>query len=84
MNRRKKKITETDRELLYLSNDIDKLKTKVKQLKNATAMMDDEAFKSMCQVEKSNLPVVIKGNGLKRKSEQSKTNLELKRKKLSK
>ena len=48
MNRRKKKITETDRELLYLSNDIDKLKTKVKQLKNATAMMDDEAFKSMC------------------------------------
>ena len=58
-------------------------------------MMDDEAFECMrLAEEKSNLSYVIKGNGLKRKSEKSKASiatllkeigeLEEKRKKLSK
>ena len=54
--------------------------------------MDDEAFEYMrLAEEKSDLPFVIKGNGLKRKSEQSKVSiatwsgkLEEKRKKLIK
>ena len=93
--KKKKDNSETDRQLLHLSNDIDKLKTKVKQLENAIAMMDDEAFECMLLAkEKSDLSYVIKGNGLKRKSEQSKASiatlsketrdLEEKRKKLSK
>ena len=70
------------------------MKTKVKQLENATVMMDDEAFECMrLAEEKSNLSYLIKGNGLKRKSEKSKASiatllkeigeLEEKRKKLS-
>ena len=57
-------------------------------------MMDDEAFECMrLAKEKSDLSYVIKGNGLKRKSEQSKASiatlskeirgLEEKRKKLN-
>ena len=39
-------------------------------------MMDDEAFECMrLAEEKSNLSYVIKGNGLKRKSEQSKVSI---------
>ena len=86
---------ETDRQLLHLLNYINKLKTKVKQLKNDIAMMDDEAFKCMhLAEEKSDLSYVIKGNGLKCKSEQNKASiatlsketgeLEEKSKKLSK
>ena len=93
--KKKKDKSETDRQLLHFSNDIDKLKTKVKQLENAIAMMDDEAFECMrLAEERSDLSYVIKGNGLKRKSEQSKAStatlsketgdLEEKRKKLSK
>ena len=94
--KKKKEKSETGRQLLHLSNDIDKLKTKVKQLENAIAMMDDEAFKCMrLAEEKSNLSYVIKGNGLKHKSEQSKASIamlskeigeleEKKKKKLSK
>ena len=79
MNLRKKKredSSETDRQLLHLSNDIDKLEKKVKQLENAIAMMDDEAFECMCLAkEKSDLSYVIKENGLKHKSEQSKASI---------
>ena len=87
--------TETDRQLLHPLNYIDELKTKVKKLKNGIAMMDDEVFKCMhLTEEKSHLSYVIKGNGLKQKSEQNKASiatlsketgeLEEKRKKLSK
>ena len=39
-------------------------------------MMDDEAFECMCLAkEKSDLSYVIKGNGLKCKSEQSKASI---------
>ena len=48
------------------------MKTKVKQLENTVAMIDDEAFECMhLAEEKSDLSYVIKGNGLKRKSEES-------------
>ena len=68
--------SETDRQLLHLSNDIDKLEKKVKQLENAIAMMDDEAFECMCLAkEKSDLSYVIKENGFKHKSEQSKASI---------
>ena len=69
--------------MLHLPNDVDKLKTKVKQLENATVMMDDEAFECMrLAKEKSGLSYVIKGNGLKRKSESNpKTALQRNRKK---
>ena len=68
--------SETDRQLLHLSNDIDKLEKKVKQLENAIAMMDDEAFECMCLAkEKSDLSFVIKENGFKHKSEQSKASI---------
>ena len=74
--KKKNDNSETDRQLLHLLNDIDKLKTKVKQLENAITMMDDEAFECMhLAEEKSNLSYVIKGNGLKRKSEQSKASI---------
>ena len=78
MNLRKKRedSSETDRQLLHLSNDIDKLEKKVKQLENAIAMMDDEAFECMCLAkEKSDLSHVIKENGFKHKSEQSKASI---------
>ena len=97
MNLRKKKKdnSETDRQPLHLSNDINKLKTKLEQLGSAIAMMDDEVFECMHLAEdKSDLSHFIKGNGLKRKSEQSKASittlskeigeLEEKRKKLNK
>ena len=69
--------------MLHLPNDVDKLKTKVKQLENATVMMDDEAFECMrLAKEKSGLSYVIKGNGLKRKSGSNpKTALQRNRKK---
>ena len=53
--KKKKDNSVTDRQLLHLSNDIDKLKTKVKQLANAIAMMDDEAFECMRLAEKRSL-----------------------------
>ena len=70
------------------------MKTEVKQLENGIVMMDDKAFEYMrLAKEKSDLSYVIKGNGLKRKSEQSKASiatlskeigeLEEKRKKLN-
>ena len=65
MNLRKKKKdnNETDRQLLQLSNGIDKLKTKVKQLENAIAMTDDEAFECMHLAPKRNLTchMLLKG-----------------------
>ena len=74
----KKDNRETDGQPLHLSNEIDKLKKKVKQLENAIAMVDDEAFECMRLVEeKSDLSYVIKGNGLKRKSEQSEVSIAL-------
>ena len=93
--KKKKDNSETDRQLLHLQNDIDKLKAKVKQLENAIVMMDDETFECMrLAEEKSDLSYVVKGNGLERKSEQCKASivtlskeigeLEEQRKKLSK
>ena len=75
---KKKDNSETDRQLLHLSKYIDKLKTKVKQLENAIVVMDDEAFECMrLAKEKSDLSYVIKGNSLKRKSEQSKASIAM-------
>ena len=74
--KKEKDNSETDRQPLHLSNDIDKSKTKLEQLGSAIAMMDDEVFECMHLVEKkSELSYVIKGNGLKRKSEQSKASI---------
>ena len=71
--KKKKGNSETDRQLLHLLNDIYKLKIKVKHLENAIAMMGDEAFECMrLAEEKSGLSYLIKGDGLKHKSEQSK------------
>ena len=78
MNLRKKKkdSSEIDRQLLRLLNDIDKLKTYIKTY--AITMMDDEAFKCICLAEeKLDLSYVIKGNGLRRKSEQSKASIAM-------
>ena len=78
LREKKKDNSETDRQLLHLSNGINKLKTKVKQLENAVAMMDDEAFEYMCLAEeKSDLSYVIKWNGLKCKSEPSKASIAM-------
>ena len=60
LRKKRKDNSETDRQLLHLSNDIDKSKTKVKQLENAIAMMDDEALEIMSLAEeKSDLSYVI-------------------------
>ena len=74
--KKKKDSSEIDRQLLRLLNDIDKLKTYIKTY--AIAMMDDEAFKCMrLAEEKPDLSYVIKGNGLRRKSEQSKASIAM-------
>ena len=78
---------------IYLSNDIQKLKVQVENMKKAISRMNDEAFDCMEKVEKKgDISYVLMGNRLKRHSDKMKgdkdklerdiNELELKRKKL--
>ena len=61
-----------------MSADIDKIKTKCKQLQDAINMMEKEFVECMENAElKNDLSFVIKGNGLKRSSDKTKEDLLL-------
>ena len=66
---KKQALNDMDKQILHLSGDIENLRTKVRQIEKAVAMMDEEAFGWMHVVEeKSNLSYVIKRKGLKHES----------------
>ena len=78
---------------MYLSNDIQKLKVQVENMKKAISRMNDEGFDCMEKTEKKgDMSYVLMGNRLKRDSDKMKgdkdklerdiNELELKRKKL--
>ena len=91
---KKKKISnELENKAMYLSNDIQKLKVQVENMKKAISRMNDEAFDCMEKAEKKgDMSYVLMGNRLKRDSDKMKgdkdklerdiNELELKRKKL--
>ena len=59
--------------MLHLAGDMRKLQTKLRQMEKAITVMEEEAFEwRRLAEEKSELSYVIKGNGLKHKSEESK------------
>ena len=61
--------SENENRILHLIADIEKLTTQCEQIKKAVKLMDDEFVKCIDRAEKKNMSLVIKGNGLKRKSE---------------
>ena len=76
---------------MYLSNDIQKLKVQVENMKKAILRVNDEAFDCTEKAEKKgDMSYVLMGNRLKRDSDKMKEDklerkineLELKRKKL--
>ena len=79
---------------MHLSNEIETLKGKVEQMSKGVAMMDAEFFECVEVAEKKHdISFVIKGNALKRKSDQTKEDtlklesqiaeLEMKKRKLN-
>ena len=74
----KKNKVESEMEMRarLITDDIDKIKLRQKDLGKAITMMETESNECMQLVEKKkNLSYVIKGNALKRKSEQKKKEL---------
>jgi len=71
----KKKVAlcNKEKQALHLSNDIDQLAQRVKHMKKAIDVMDKE-FVDCARLaeEKNDMSLLIKGNGLKRKSEKTK------------
>ena len=62
--------SENENRILHLTAVIEKLTTQCEQIKKAVKLMDDEFVKCIDRAEKKNdMSLVIKGNGLKRKSE---------------
>ena len=74
----KKKVvlTERDKQAEHINSDIDKIKTQINQMMKAVEMMKREFvdFVKMAE-EKKDISYVIKGNGLKRKSDQTKDSI---------
>ena len=79
---------------MHLSNEIETLKGKVEQMSKGVAMKDAEFFECVEVAEKKyDISFVIKGNALKRRSDQTKedilklenqlTELEMKKRKLN-
>ena len=76
----KKKVvlTEHDKQAEHINSDIDKIKTRINQMTKAVEMMEREFVDCVKMAEeKKDISYVIKGNGLKRKSDQTKDSISL-------
>ena len=74
---KKLKKTDPERRAQLIAADIGKLRTKQKNLAKTIELMETECFHCMeLAKEKDDMSFVIKRNGLKRKSEESKKEME--------
>ena len=74
--RQKRISTEAETKAMHLSNEIETLKGKVEQMSKGVAMMDTEVFECVKVAQKKHdISFVIKGNALKRKSDQTKEDI---------
>ena len=70
------KKTDLENQKTLISKNIEQAKEKCDSLKNAINIMESEFVECIKQVElKNNMALVIKGNGLKRKYEETKQDL---------
>ena len=70
------KRTDLENQKTLISKDIEQNKEKCDSLKKAINIMESEFVKCIKQAElENNMALVIKGNGLKRKSEETKQDL---------
>ena len=71
-------MIELEQKAMHITADIEKLNQKIKTAKKATEMMEKEVIECMELAEKkSDLSYVKKGNGVKRKSSETKQEVEL-------
>ena len=76
--KKEKEKTEEEQKAMHITADIEKLNQKIKTAKKAIEMMEKEVTECMELAEKkSDLSYVKKGNGLKRKSIETKQEVEL-------
>ena len=76
--KKEKEKTEQEQKVMHITADIEKLNQKIKTAKKAIEMMEKEVTECMeLAEEKSDLSYVKKGNGLKRKSSETKQEVEL-------
>ena len=71
-----KEKNDAERRAQPIAADIEKLRTKQKNLAKAIELMETKCFQCVELAEKKDNSFVIKGNGLKRKSEESKKEME--------
>ena len=76
--KKEKEKTEEEQKAMHITADIEELNQKIKIAKKAIEMMEKEVTECMELAEKkSDLSYVKKGNGLKRKSSETKQKVEL-------
>ena len=76
--KKNKQKTEAEQQAMHIASDIEKLQQKIKIAEKAVTMMEVEVSECMELAEKkSDLSFVKKGNGLKRKSTETKQEIEL-------
>ena len=76
--KKEKEKTEEEQKAMHITADIEELNQKIKIAKKAIEMMEKEVTECMELAEKkSDLSYVQKGNGLKRKSSETKQKVEL-------
>ena len=69
-------MNEREKQALHICDDIEKLKLQLKQKEKTVKMMGDEFVVCVRLVEKNNdVSSVIKGNGLKTKSDETKEDI---------
>ena len=78
------KKTDLENQKILISKKIEQVKEECDSLKKAINIMESEFVKCIKQAElENNMALVIKGNGLKRKSEETKQDLSTLEKQLS-
>ena len=76
--KKEKEKTEEEQKAMHITADIEELNQKIKIAKKAIEMMEKEVTECMELAEKKrDLSYVKKGNGLKRKSSETKQKVEL-------
>ena len=76
--KKEKEKTEEEQKAMHITADIEKLNQKIKTAKKAIEMMEKEVTECMELAEKkSDLSYFKKGNGLKRKSSETKQEVKL-------
>ena len=79
-----KEVTDVENRKLLISQDMTEIQKRCDSLKKAIAAMENEFVLCIQQAEKKNdMSMVIKGNWLKRKSEESKGDLKILEEQLS-